>query len=87
VDDRALDYAVSAVLIGALMVFLAYSPDAANRWGQTWVPARHQFNLVGQTVQLALVAAAITAAAMTAGLDRRIALFVLSKVMPKPTIL
>jgi len=82
---EALDYAVSAVVIGALMIFmLAHSPDAAK-------PAAADMGTVAAlnlalsgfaSSAVALVAAAcFIAAAMTAtGLDRRIALLVLSKV-------
>lgn len=81
---EALDYAVSSVVIGALMVFmLAYAPDVAK-------PARDMGTSSALTLVLsgfsssavALVAAAcFIAAAMTAtGLDRRIALVVLSRV-------
>jgi len=82
---EALDYAVSSVAIGALMIFLlAYVPDVAK----PTVP--HMGTVAGLNLALsgfsnsavALVAAAcFIAAAMTAtGLDRRIALVVLSKV-------
>ena len=82
---EALDYAVSAVVIGALMVFLlAYVPDAAQPAGADMgTGAALGLALSGfSNSAVALVAAAcFIAAAMTAtGLDRRIALFVLSKV-------
>ena len=85
---EALDYAVSAVVIAALMVFmLAYAPDALKPGGAA----------IGTTAALGLVlsgfsnsavalvaAACFIAAGMTAtGLDKRIALFVLSKVDAK----
>jgi len=82
---EALDYAVSAVVIGALMIFLlAYVPDAAKPAGADMgTGAALGLALSGfSNSAVALVAAAcFIAAAMTAtGLDRRIALFVLSKV-------
>ncbi len=82
---EALDYAVSAVVIGALMVFLlAYAPDAAKPLGADMgTGAALGLALSGfSNSAVALVAAAcFIAAAMTAtGLDRRIALVVLSKV-------
>ncbi|MBC7648243.1 MAG: DASS family sodium-coupled anion symporter [Vitreoscilla sp.] len=85
---EALDYAVSAVVIGALMVFLlAYSPDAAKPLGADMgTGAALGLALSGfSNSAVALVAAAcFIAAAMTAtGLDRRIALLVLSKVDAK----
>lgn len=82
---EALDYAVSAVVIGALMVFmLAFTPEAAKPAG----PDMGTAAALGLTLSgfassaVALVAAAcFIAAAMTAtGLDRRIALVVLSHV-------
>ncbi|MEO6017694.1 MAG: DASS family sodium-coupled anion symporter [Polaromonas sp.] len=85
---EALDYAVSAVVIGALMVFLlAYSPDAAKPLGPDMgTGAALGLALSGfSNSAVALVAAAcFIAAAMTAtGLDRRIALMVLSRVDAK----
>ncbi|GAB3478598.1 membrane protein [Polaromonas eurypsychrophila] len=85
---EALDYAVSAVVIGALMVFLlAYVPDAAKPTGADMgTGAALALALSGfSNSAVALVAAAcFIAAAMTAtGLDRRIALLVLSKVDAK----
>ena len=82
---EALDYAVSAVVIGALMIFLlAYVPDAAKPLGAAMgTGASLGLALSGfANSAVALVAAAcFIAAAMTAtGLDRRIALVVLSKV-------
>lgn len=82
---EALDYAVSAVVIGALMIFLlAYVPDAAEPLGADMgTGAALGLALSGfSNSAVALVAAAcFIAAAMTAtGLDRRIALVVLSKV-------
>ena len=82
---EALDYAVSAVVIAALMVFLlAYVPDAAKPTGADMgTGAALGMALSGfSNSAVALVAAAcFIAAAMTAtGLDRRIALVVLSKV-------
>jgi anion transporter len=85
---EAPDYAVSAVVIGALMVFLlAYAPDAAKPLGPDMgTGAALAMALSGfSNSAVALVAAAcFIAAAMTAtGLDRRIALMVLSKVDAK----
>ncbi len=82
---EALDYAVSAVVIGALMVFLlAFVPDAARPNGAAMgTAAALNLALSGfSSTAVALVAAAcFIAAAMTAtGLDRRIALMVLSRV-------
>ena len=82
---EALDYAVSAVVIGALMVLLlAFAPDVAKRTGAGMgTGAALTLALSGfSNSAVALVAAAcFIAAAMTAtGLDRRIALVVLSKV-------
>ncbi|MDB5945818.1 MAG: anion transporter, partial [Ramlibacter sp.] len=82
---EALDYAVSAVVIAALMVFLlARVPDAATPAGAAMgTTAALNLALGGfSNSAVALVAAAcFIAAAMTAtGLDRRIALVVLSKV-------
>ena len=82
---EALDYSVSALVIGALMIFLlAYVPDAAKPAGAAMGtgPALG-LALVGfSNSAVALVAAAcFIAAGMTAtGLDRRIALLVLSRV-------
>ena len=82
---EALDYAVSAVVIAALMTFLlAYAPDAAKVAGADMGtgPALGLALSGFSNSAVALVAAAcFIAAAMTAtGLDRRIALVVLSKV-------
>lgn len=81
---EALDYAVSAVVIGALMVFLlAWAPDAVKPAGAMGTAASLGLALSGfSNSAVALVAAAcFIAAAMTAtGLDRRIALVVLSRV-------
>jgi anion transporter len=82
---EALDYAVSSVVIGALMIFLlAYAPDAAKPAGADMgTGAALGLALSGfSNSAVALVAAAcFIAAAMTAtGLDRRIALVVLSRV-------
>ena len=85
---EALDYAVSAVVIGALMIFLlAYVPDAAKPGSADMgTSAALGLALSGfSSSAVALVAAAcFIAAAMTAtGLDRRIALVVLSKVQAR----
>ncbi|MEP6773248.1 MAG: DASS family sodium-coupled anion symporter, partial [Polaromonas sp.] len=82
---EALDYAASAVVTGALMIFLlACVPDAATPGGAGMgTSAALGLALSGfSNSAVALVAAAcFIAAAMTAtGLDRRIALLVLSKV-------
>jgi anion transporter len=81
---EALDYAVSSVVIGALMVFLlAYAPEVAKPGKDMGTGAALNLVLSGfSSSAVALVAAAcFIAAAMTAtGLDRRIALVVLSKV-------
>ena len=82
---EALDYAVSAVVIGALMIFLlAFAPDAAKPAGAAMGtgPALSMALAGFANSAVALVAAAcFIAAAMTAtGLDRRIALVVLSRV-------
>ncbi|NUZ08520.1 DASS family sodium-coupled anion symporter [Piscinibacter koreensis] len=81
---EALDYAVSSVAIAALMIFLlAAVPDAAKPVGDMGTGAALALALSGfSNSAVALVAAAcFIAAAMTAtGLDRRIALVVLSKV-------
>lgn len=82
---EALDYAVSAVVIAALMIFLlAFAPDALKPTGPD-IGTVGALNLALSgfaSSAVALVAAAcFIAAAMTAtGLDRRIALVVLSRV-------
>lgn len=80
---EALDYAVSAVVIAALMVFLlAFVPDAAKPAATMGTGAALALALSGfSNSAVALVAAALfIAAAMTAtGLDRRIALQVLAR--------
>jgi anion transporter len=86
---EALDYAVSAVVIAALMVFcLAFVPDAIKPLGADMgTLAALGIALSGfSNSAVALVAGAcFIAAAMTStGLDRRIALAVLSKVDAKP---
>jgi anion transporter len=85
---EALDYAVSAIVIGTLMIFLlAYAPDAAKPLSANMgTGAALTLALSGfSNSAVALVGAAcFIAAAMTAtGLDRRIALMVLSKVGSK----
>jgi di/tricarboxylate transporter len=82
---EAMDYAVSGIVIGALMVFLlAQVPDATQPLGPPMgTTAALNLALTGfSNSAVALVAAAcFIAAAMSAtGLDRRIALVVLSKV-------
>ena len=86
---EALDYAVSAVVIAALMVFLlAFVPDAAKpAAGAMGTGAALTLALSGfSSSAVTLVAAALfIAAAMTAtGLDRRIALRVLTRMKAKP---
>src|SRR5262249_11533850 len=81
---EALDYAVSALVVGALMVFLlAFVPDVAKpAAGAMGTNAALALALSGfSSSAVALVAGAcFIAAAMTAtGLDRRIALQVLSR--------
>lgn len=81
---EALDYSVSAVVIAALMVFLlAFTPDATKpAGGAMGTGAALTLALSGfSSSAVALVAAALfIAAAMTAtGLDRRIALRVLTR--------
>ncbi len=82
---EALDYAVSAVVIGVLMVFLlAYVPDAAKPAGAdmgTGAALGLALSGFSNSAVTLVAAACFIAAAMTAtGLDRRIALVVLSKV-------
>jgi sodium-dependent dicarboxylate transporter 2/3/5 len=81
---EALDYAVSAVVIAALMAFLlGISPNPANPKALMGTSAGLSLAFSGfANTALALVAAALfLAAAMTAtGLDRRIALVILSRV-------
>ncbi len=81
---EALDYAVSAVVIAALMAFLlGLSPNPANPKVLMGTSAGLGLAFSGfANTALALVAAALfLAAAMTAtGLDKRIALVVLSRV-------
>jgi anion transporter len=81
---EALDYAVSGIVIAGLMIFLlALAPDAAKPAGDIGTASALGIALSGfSNSAVALVAAAcFIAAAMTVtGLDRRIALVVLSKV-------
>jgi anion transporter len=81
---EALDYAVSAVVIAALMAFLlGLSPNPANPTSLMGTSAGLGLAFSGfANTALALVAAALfLAAAMTAtGLDKRIALVILSRV-------
>lgn len=81
---EALDYAVSAVVIAALMAFLlGLSPSVSNTKVLMGTSAALGLAFSGfANTALALVAAALfLAAGMTAtGLDRRIALFILSRV-------
>ena len=81
---EALDYAVSAVVIAALMaILLGFSPNVANPKALYGTSAGLTTAFSGfANTALALVAAALfLSAAMTAtGLDRRIALSILSRV-------
>jgi anion transporter len=81
---EALDYAVSAVVIAALMAFLlGFSPNVANPAAPYGTSAGLTFAFSGfANTALVLVAAALfLSAAMTAtGLDRRVALSILSRV-------
>ena len=82
---EALDYAVSAVVIAALMIFLlAFVPDAAKPGLEdmgTGVSLAIALSGFSNSAVALVAAACFIAAAMTAtGLDRRIALAVLSKV-------
>ncbi len=81
---EAVDYAISAVIIAALMAFLlGMAPDVAKPAQILGTSGALTFALSGfANTALALVAAALfIAAAMTVtGLDKRIALWILSKV-------
>src|SRR5687767_7771380 len=81
---EAVDYAISAVLITALMAFLlGLAPSVAKPDVVLGTSAALTLALSGfANTALALVAAAlfISAAMMVTGLDKRIALWVLSKV-------
>src|SRR6187397_1590444 len=81
---EALDYAVSAVVIAALMAFLlGFSPNPANPKALMGTSAALTLAFSGfANTTLVLVASALfLAAAMTAtGLDKRIALSILSRV-------
>src|SRR5689334_20778953 len=81
---EAVDYAISAVLITALMAFLlGMAPNAAKPAEALGTSAALGLALGGfANTALALVAAAtfLSAAMTVTGLDKRIALFVLSKV-------
>lgn len=87
---EAIDYAVSAVVIAALMAFLiGFSPNPSNPAG-TWMGTSAALTLAFSgfaNTALVLVAAALfLAAAMTStGLDKRIALMILSRVGTKTT--
>jgi anion transporter len=84
---EAVDYAVSAVLITALMAFLlGLAPNAAKPDAALGTSAALGLALGGfANTALALVAAAtfLSAGMTVTGLDKRIALFVLSKVGAK----
>ena len=81
---EAVDYAISAVMIAALMAFmLGMAPDPARPAQLLGTSAALTLALGGfANTALALVAAAlfISAAMTITGLDKRIALYVLSKV-------
>ncbi len=82
--SEAMDYAVSAIVISSLIVFLVgAAPDEAHPGALVGTQKALRMALSGfSSPALALVAAALfLAAAMTiTGLDRRIALFALSRV-------
>jgi solute carrier family 13 (sodium-dependent dicarboxylate transporter), member 2/3/5 len=84
---EAVDYAISAVLITALMAFLlGLAPSVAKPDQVLGTSAALGLALAGfSNTALALVAAAtfLSAAMTVTGLDKRIALFVLSKVGAK----
>lgn len=86
---EALEYSVSAVVIGALMIFLlAYAPSVAKPGATAAMGTGAALNLAlsgfGNSAVALVAAACFIASAMTAtGLDRRIALVVLSKVDAK----
>jgi anion transporter len=84
---EAVDYAISAVLIAALMAFLlGLAPSVAKPDQVLGTSAALGLALAGfSNTALALVAAAtfLSAAMTITGLDKRIALFVLSKVGAK----
>ncbi len=81
---EAIDYAVSALVIAALMAFLlGLAPNPANPKVLMGTSAGLGLAFSGfATTALALVAAALflAAAMMTTGLDKRIALVILSRV-------
>jgi len=81
---EAVDYAVSAVMIAALMAFLlGLAPDVAKPGQTMGTSAALTLALGGfsNTANALVVAALFIAAAMTVtGLDKRIALWILSKV-------
>ena len=81
---EAVDYAVSAVMIAALMAFLlGLAPDVAKPGQVMGTSAALTLALGGfsNTANALVVAALFIAAAMTVtGLDKRIALWILSKV-------
>ena len=84
---EAVDYAISAVLIAALMAFLlGFAPNVARPDQALGTSAALGLAMSGfANTALALVAAAtfLSAAMTVTGLDKRIALFVLSKVGAK----
>ncbi len=87
---EAIDYAVSAVVIAALMAFLlGFAPNPANPSGSfmgTSAALTLAFSGFANTALVLVAAALFLAAAMTAtGLDKRIALMILSRVGTKTT--
>ena len=85
---EAVDYAVSAIVIAALMaLLLGFAPNPANPKVMMGTGAALTLAFGGfANTALVLVASALfLAAAMTAtGLDRRIALNILSRTAPRP---
>src|SRR5579885_2477944 len=82
---EAIDYAVSAVVIAALMAFLlGFAPNPANPSGSfmgTSAALTLAFSGFANTALVLVASALFLAAAMTAtGLDKRIALTILSRV-------
>jgi anion transporter len=87
---EAIDYAVSAVVVAALMAFLiGFSPSPSNPAGGfmgTGAALTLAFSGFANTALVLVASALFLAAAMTAtGLDKRIALVILSRVGTKTT--
>lgn len=82
--SEVLDYSVSALLIATLMVFLiGFAPDAAHpgRFMGTGAGLAQAFGGFANSALILVAAALFLAAAMTVtGLDKRIALVILSRV-------